>query len=217
MSREVREYASDRMVVEYDVGRCIHAAECVKGLPSVFDPKRRPWIDPTQAEDVEALARVIERCPTGALQYRSTSDDRVEEPGPENMVRVGADGPLYARGDLRLKLKNGELRAETRLALCRCGQSKNKPYCDNTHEAIGFEHDGTLAEVKLRRDAEAPRTVEIEPLPDGPVLVSGDLAVAAADGSTVECTSAAFCRCGHSSTKPFCDGAHKRVGFSSGD
>ncbi len=215
MGRRVREYASGAIVVEYDVRRCIHAAECVRGLPTVFDPERRPWIDPSRAESADDLAEVIERCPTGALHYRTPDGKRSERPDSENTVRVAPDGPLYLRGSLRLHLGDGQLVEETRVALCRCGRSGNKPFCDNSHEEAGFRHDGKLADIDLKIGETAGEPLEITARPDGPVLVSGPAAILAADGERVACAAVAFCRCGHSGTKPFCDGTHKRVGFTS--
>ena len=216
MKKKTREYSSGQITVQYDVGRCIHAAECVRGLPAVFDPKRRPWIDPGQTDDLSKLAEVIERCPTGALQYRSEEGAPAESPDETNVVRVRRRGPLYMRGSFRLLHPDGETSDETRLALCRCGLSENKPFCDNSHVGAEFAHDGSLAEVSLKTEDDAPPTAEVQPRPDGPVLVSGAMEVAGADGSVVHCTAAAFCRCGHSSTKPFCDGTHRKVGFKTG-
>ena len=214
MERKIRTYESDEIEVEYDVRRCIHAAECVKGLPAVFDPASRPWIDPTKAASAEEVARVVERCPTGALHYRLKADGPAEVPDPQNTARIAADGPLYLRGRLRLRLGENTLE-ETRAALCRCGQSKDKPFCDNSHVEAGFKHDGRVAENKLRSDDDAPTTAEVEPVTNGPLRVSGRIAVEAADGSRCEGTGGVFCRCGQSSSKPFCDGTHRKVGFSS--
>ena len=65
----MREYANDRITVEWRAERCIHSANCVRALPRVFNPKRRPWVevDAASADEVEAAVR---RCPSGALQYR---------------------------------------------------------------------------------------------------------------------------------------------------
>ena len=121
MTKKVHTYASDDLVVEYDVSRCIHVGECVKGLPTVFDPKRRPWIDPSLAP-AESVEAVIRRCPTGALHYRRGTGE-AEMPAPTNEVRPAADGPLYVQGRLDMQTAEGEIAQETRVALCRCGAS----------------------------------------------------------------------------------------------
>lgn len=133
----VRSYEGDGIEVLYEVRRCIHAAECVKGLHDVFDPDRRPWIDPRRAT-ADRIAEVVERCPTGALTYRRTDDGPAESPPPPS-VRTVPDGPLHLRGAIELRDHEGEVYwTGTRAALCRCGASKNKPFCDNTHLEIGF-------------------------------------------------------------------------------
>lgn len=70
----IREYAAPGIVVTWEPGRCEHAAECVRGLPRVFDRDRRPWIDPTGAA-VDEIVAVVDRCPSFALGYR-TGDGR---------------------------------------------------------------------------------------------------------------------------------------------
>ena len=213
MKRKIRSYESDEIAVDYDAGRCIHAEECVKGLPAVFDAGRRPWIEPSNAGSAEELARVIERCPTGALHYRWKRTGPAEKSAHENTVRIQADGPLYVRGALRLKLGGDEVLEDTRIALCRCGLSKDKPFCDNAHEHGGFADPGEVKQGSLKTEESPSPVLTIEPLPNGPTLVSGRLTIEGADGSKIEGTSGALCRCGHSGNKPFCDGTHRKVGF----
>ena len=136
---KVHTYPSDDLIVEYDAARCIHVKECVKGLPTVFDPNRRSWVDPRLAS-AEEVEDVIRRCPTGALHYRRKTGES-ETPAPTNEVRTVADGPLYIQGRIDLKQASGETTPETRVALCRCGASTNKPYCDNSHAEAGFRSD----------------------------------------------------------------------------
>jgi uncharacterized Fe-S cluster protein YjdI len=119
----VKRYDGEQIEVTYDVRRCLHAAECVRGMPLVFDTAKRPWIAP-DAGDAEALAAVIRRCPTGALHYALRGGDP-EPPRVPTRIRLPENGPLLVEGDLELE---GE--RETRAALCRCGQSENQPYCD---------------------------------------------------------------------------------------
>lgn len=68
----IREYAAPGIVVTWESDRCRHAAECVHGLPGVFDTSARPWIDPNGAT-VDELVEVIDRCPSYALGYRRTT------------------------------------------------------------------------------------------------------------------------------------------------
>ena len=122
-----RTYAAPEVTVFYDRGRCRHYAECVRGLPQVFDPTRRPWIRADLA-DPNAIAEVVRRCPTGALHYRLWAGDPEEPARPTTIARDPA-GPLLVRGDLHLDTPDGA-RDETRAALCGCVQTSNQPFCD---------------------------------------------------------------------------------------
>ncbi len=133
-----RRYESEDITVTYDVKRCLHAAECVRALPEVFDPDRRPWVEPGEA-DADAVARAVERCPTGALHYERHDGGPSEAP-PEPRIRLVPDGPLYVQGRVELRDGDGNVRwNETRAALCRCGASRIKPFCDNSHVDIDFQ------------------------------------------------------------------------------
>ena len=93
-----------------------------------------------KAAPADAIARVIERCPTGALQYERRDGGPQEAPPPKNSVRIAADGPLYLYGRVRVDDADGQpVVRDTRVALCRCGQSALKPFCDGTHKKIGFK------------------------------------------------------------------------------
>jgi uncharacterized Fe-S cluster protein YjdI/CDGSH-type Zn-finger protein len=144
MSDKVRHYADEAIDISYDERRCIHAAECVSGLPAVFDTARRPWILPTGASP-DAIAAVIAKCPTGALHF-TRLDGGAPETAPEHTTIVPTrGGPLYVRGRVQLRSADGSVTIEeTRLALCRCGQSHNKPFCDNSHRDVGFEDRGDI-------------------------------------------------------------------------
>ena len=139
---EVRQYTGRDIAVSYDARRCIHAAECLRGLPRVFDTARRPWILPDGAVPAE-VAEVIERCPSGALHYVRLDGGLAERPADPTTITPVRDGPLYVRGALQLRATNGTRQiTETRMALCRCGASGNKPFCDNSHRRIHFD-DGS--------------------------------------------------------------------------
>ncbi|MYT22882.1 hypothetical protein GTW69_21775 [Streptomyces sp. SID7760] len=130
-SKEPKAYEGKHITVTYDTGRCLHAAECVGGLPEVFDSGKRPWVQPDGAAP-ERVAEVIRRCPSGALQYRPAGDGPAEEPDrPTTVVRSSA-GQLVMRGDLRVTTPDGTVRRETRAMLCACGVSGNQPFCDHS-------------------------------------------------------------------------------------
>jgi uncharacterized Fe-S cluster protein YjdI/CDGSH-type Zn-finger protein len=123
----VKQYDGPGISVSYDSARCIHAAECVRGLPTVFDTKRRPWIEPAAASAAEVVS-VIRRCPSGALQF-SLADGPAEEPVRPTRISFQDGGPMVLAGDLRLELGDGE-QVETRATICVCGRSGNGPFCD---------------------------------------------------------------------------------------
>ena len=211
MSR--KEYRSERIVVSFDSERCIHARYCVRGLPEVFDPSERPWVRPDQA-NAERVAEVVMCCPTGALQFERT-DGGAPEPIPqENAIAVGVNGPLYIRGDIQIKDPLGEtLLEDTRVALCRCGESRNKPFCDNSHKQTNFRDKGILGDDRLIKEpASDGRGLRIIPTVNGPFLLRGEVEIRSADGKSVYRGSrTALCRCGHSNNKPFCDGSHAEM------
>ena len=207
-------YAGEKLDITFAPKRCIHAGACVRGLPAVFDPQRKPWVDPSAAEVADVIATVLQ-CPTGALRVARRDGTAVEPVPARNDVRLEADGPLLCRGNIELTASDGTIIAqETRIALCRCGASKNKPYCDGAHGDAGFEDAGAVPDPRLGGEAGESRPVKITAAPDGPLILDGPVAVRDANGD--ECaagTKGALCRCGASKNKPFCDGAHKAAGF----
>jgi len=132
-----KEYATDEIVVEWEPRLCFHSQNCVRSLPQVFDDSRRPWVkvDAATADEVEAA---VARCPSGALRTR-----RIGVPQPRRQqpleVRASANGPLLLSGGVRILDADGAVLYEgERAALCRGGQSGNKPFCDGTHKKVGF-------------------------------------------------------------------------------
>lgn len=73
-----RAYEGEKITVYFDKDMCQHAAECVKGLPEVFNVKAKPWIKADQAEVVK-VEEVIKRCPSGALKYKRKEEGHVLE------------------------------------------------------------------------------------------------------------------------------------------
>ncbi len=215
MKEKLYEYAGEDVTVSYDLKRCIHAAECVKGLPGVFDPAKKPWVAPDEAS-AGALTEVILKCPTGALKY--TLSDGATAPVPDgNTVDVVPDGPLYIYGNVEITGADGTVvLKDTRLALCRCGASENKPLCDGRHNKVGFADAAGFENPKVKptgEDAAVGLTIRLAQ--NGPLLVEGVHTIyAAGREEEVSGEKCALCRCGASKNKPFCDGAHKAIGFT---
>lgn len=208
-------YPGRHLTVTYELNRCIHAAECVHGLPSVFDPAAKPWVNP-DAASADEVAAVVQRCPTGALQYTRTDGGPAEAPPALNTVTVAPNGPLYVHGQVALApTAEADPTPETRAALCRCGASAHKPYCDNSHLKAGFADPGALGTSKLDPEpASEGGPLNITPAANGPLRLQGPFELRSADGQTV-CSGqkAALCRCGASQNKPFCDGSHRQLPF----
>lgn len=140
-----RDYDQGELIVHWDSGRCIHSANCIRAASKVFRPKERPWIDVNGA-DAETIAAAVDTCPTGALAYTwhgqegSEADDSAATvPPPDVSVRVTADGPYEVAGSIRILDDDGGVLETTDKAwLCRCGNSKNKPFCDGSHREADF-------------------------------------------------------------------------------
>jgi len=113
--------------VYFDPQRCRHFAECLRGLPEVFNTRRRPWIAP-DAASAALVAEVIRRCPSGALHYRAPDMPR-EQPDVPTTIRAVERGPFLVRGDLQIHTADGPV-TDTRAALCRCTRSARQPFCD---------------------------------------------------------------------------------------
>jgi CDGSH-type Zn-finger protein/uncharacterized Fe-S cluster protein YjdI len=213
----VHEFRGESVTVTWSRQRCIHAASCVMNLPRVFEPGRRPWIDLT-GTPADVIARVVAHCPTGSLHFERTDGGEPEAAPDTNLARVTRDGPIYLHGAIELLDESGALRlADTRVALCRCGRSSNKPLCDGAH-LTGFRDLGALSpENQLQDRGLRGGTLRVRPEPNGPLEIEGAFTIASADRRTMlQGSRARLCRCGNSRTKPFCDGSHQHVGFVSG-
>jgi uncharacterized Fe-S cluster protein YjdI len=132
-----KEYATGEIVVEWEPRLCFHSRNCVRSLPQVFDDSRRPWVkvDAASADEIEGAVGL---CPSGALRTR-----RLGGPAPKRLrpseLRASANGPLLVSGGVRILDAEGTVLYEgEKAALCRCGGSGNKPFCDGTHEKLGF-------------------------------------------------------------------------------
>jgi len=212
--RKVFDYPGAETTVHWHGGLCIHIAECGRARGELFVGGRKPWCDP-DLSSVDEIRDVISRCPSGALTA-SYPDGAAGETAPaENTVQVAYNGPLFVTGDLAIEGAPDDAPGVAfRAALCRCGKSANKPFCDNSHLESGFRDYGAVGEAGPGADEEGG-PLEIRPAKDGPLLVKGNVTIRAASGRHAwRGRQAALCRCGASENKPFCDGSHKKVGFS---
>jgi len=204
--------ASDAIEIRFDTRRCIHSRFCVLGAPRVFLANvEGPWLHP-ENDSVEHLVHVAQDCPSGAITYRRL-DGGADEQAPEvNTANLRQNGPYAFRATLRIEGQQPMYRA----TLCRCGQSKNKPFCDNSHIAAGFEATGEPETMPSEPLEVRGGALQVSPLRDGPLHVRGPLEICCGTGRTVTRTeNVKLCRCGGSASKPFCDGTHARIGFRS--
>lgn len=135
-----KKYKNDDITVVWQPHICIHSAICFRGLPGVFDPRERPWVK-IEGADSESIMAQIDKCPSGALSYYKNEDEnKTEVVEQEIIVEVTQNGPLLAYGNISIKDSEGNITKKNKVtALCRCGASGNKPYCDGSHAKIGFE------------------------------------------------------------------------------
>ncbi len=204
-----RSYTGQDIDVSFDMSRCIHARNCYLNLPQVFDPKERPWVKP-DAASAEEIAVTVRACPSGALTYRRRDDAPGETPKLINRVTLRENGPNEISGDLRF-----EDQSLTRATLCRCGASQNQPFCDFSHVKAGFNSTGEPGPSDKDMDNKPGETLEIKPVPNGPIGLVGPVEVTSGAGTRIARAEKLFlCRCGASKNKPFCDGSHKAAGFS---
>ncbi len=133
-------YAGKNITIYDNRGICSHAGFCTSGCPAVWRMNTEPWIDPEGAE-VDTVVETIRKCPSGALSYAIDGvEHRDREREPE--VHISKDGPYYVRGGVALQdAEWGEGASTEHYTLCRCGGSKNKPFCDGTHWYIDFKDD----------------------------------------------------------------------------
>lgn len=133
-----REYRNERIAVYWSPQYCIHTGNCLNAQPAVFDAARRPWVD-VDAATADEVAAAVMTCPTGALTFERLDDGPQEPVSTGVTVQPRTNGPLFVRGSVTIINARGDVvREGTRMALCRCGGSANKPFCDNTHRSNGF-------------------------------------------------------------------------------
>ena len=198
------------VTIRFEAKRCIHARQCVLGLPRVFKADTPgEWILPDEAS-AEALAIVAHACPSGAITYER-HDGGPQESAPEvNVATVRENGPVAIHAPLSIRGSFVGYRA----TLCRCGASASKPFCDGSHAAAGFTATGEPATAPSEPLAVRDGPLAVETQSDGPLKVTGNLEITSGTGRTIaRVTETWLCRCGASANKPYCDGSHRKIGF----
>lgn len=200
------------VTIRFDARRCVHSRNCVLGHPEVYVPNvKGEWIHP-DAASAEVVMHTALACPSGAIRVARNDGSATSDTVPQvNTVRLRENGPLAIEAELQI---NGVAQPSPRATLCRCGQSKNKPFCDGAHAAAGFVATGEPPAKEFAALDVRNGPVNIQPQPNGSLMVTGNLEIVSGTGRTVnKVTKTWLCRCGHSANKPYCDGSHKAAGF----
>ncbi len=134
------DYVGKDITIHDNRGTCSHAGVCSDQLAAVFKLGKEPWIDPGGAS-AEQVITMVKRCPSGALSY-SIGQVEHRDQDRKPAITVSKDGPYHVTGNVALESgSRGEGASEEHYTLCRCGASKNKPFCDGAHWDIKFTDD----------------------------------------------------------------------------
>ncbi len=142
MPRETFHYSNDEITIVWKPNICIHSKICWTNLRQVFDPTQKPWIK-MEGADTATIIEQIKKCPSGALSY-TLNQPIADEQQIANTdildIQISPNGPIIISTDCQITNSDGMIETKKgKTALCRCGASNNKPYCDGTHRKVGFE------------------------------------------------------------------------------
>ena len=141
---KTKKYSNGEVTIVWKPELCYHSENCVNHLPQVFNPDKRPWID-AEGAGTDKIIQTVRKCPSGALTYFMNDtgkplDMDQNTPKESRDIEVSPNGPLIVDGDVQLKMPDGEIVKRSRkTALCRCGASASKPFCDGSHVKIDFK------------------------------------------------------------------------------
>ena len=147
--RKIDSYEGENITIHDDRGICSHAGFCTDNLPTVFRMRTEPWIDP-DAEIAEKIIETVKKCPSGALSY-SIDGVLYNKYSDHPDIKVTEDGPYFVTGSIELHDKD-QPESEEHYALCRCGKSRNKPFCDGQHWYSKFKDEGKANPIGLNID-----------------------------------------------------------------
>jgi uncharacterized Fe-S cluster protein YjdI len=137
-----KKYTNGEITIVWKPDVCIHSAICFKGLHSVFNPTKRPWVN-VEGANTEKIVAQVDKCPSKALSYYKNQEENQQEIKMETTnttkVEVIPNGPVMLEGKLVVKDATGAEVEKEKIFLCRCGGSSKKPYCDGTHKKIDFK------------------------------------------------------------------------------
>ncbi len=119
---------------------CSHVAECGRRQKAAVDSSRTPWIVPDNAP-ADGLAEAVEACPSGALRLSPPGEAPQFSQSDLKGITVEKDGPYRVTGVPLEEAQLAQGANPEKYVLCRCGASKNKPFCDGSHYDIGWQAD----------------------------------------------------------------------------
>lgn len=132
------DYPAQAITIHDNRSICSHAGHCTDGLAPVFKYGSEPWIDPAGAR-AAAIIETVRRCPSGALSY-SVGGIEHRDQKREPAITITKDGPYAIVGGIVLQDQAWAKGASREhYTLCRCGASRNKPFCDGSHWSVGFK------------------------------------------------------------------------------
>ena len=146
MPKSTFKYTNNEVTVVWKPDTCIHSRICWTQLREVFDPAKKPWVN-IEGATTDAIIEQVRKCPSGALSYfmnaagENTAEKEIQSEVASIMnIQIKPNGPILITTDCEITHSDGrkEIKQGT-TALCRCGESSNKPYCDGTHRKVGFE------------------------------------------------------------------------------
>ncbi len=139
---KVKEYSNGEVTVVWKPELCSHTGICSNGLPDVFRPDEKPWIQP-DGVSTEAIVKQVKKCPSGALTHYMNSENKVEmESSTDDKIKIEVRerGPLVVHGELAITHSDGSKELKSRVTtFCRCGTSSNQPFCDGSHKEVDYE------------------------------------------------------------------------------
>ncbi len=142
MTQKKHHYTKDNLTVYWEPEKCIHSGICARGLPQVFKPKERPWVQ-TDGATAQQIAAQVDQCPSSAISYEwnDTSTAAPSHTSTATKINILEDGPMIIKGPLEIDYQGETIKVEEgkQAALCRCGASTNKPLCDGSHKKAGFK------------------------------------------------------------------------------
>lgn len=143
----VKQYSNGEITVFWKSELCIHSANCLLDLPRVFNNRKKPWININGATSQEIL-KTIDTCPSRALTYLKNPKYTLRKTRKSKKktikyarIQILMNGPILVKGNYIIRdAKKKKIKIDGEVAaLCRCGGTRKRPFCDGTHLSIGFK------------------------------------------------------------------------------